>query len=184
MAVPPPASMTEKAALRARMRAARLAFAPGEPIRVAPGFLERLRPGLIVASYRPTPGEADPAPLERAAAVAGCALALPCLTDRSAPMTFRRWGEALVKGPYGIEQPPAESPEVAPGIILTPLVAFDRTGARLGQGAGFYDRACEVYPDAWRVGVAWSVQEAEAIPTDPWDIPLHAITTEKEWITP
>ncbi|WP_281253184.1 5-formyltetrahydrofolate cyclo-ligase [Sphingomonas lenta] len=173
-----------KRSLRARMREARLAFASVEPIRVAPEFIKRLRAGSVVASYRPMPGEADPAPLERAARQAGCALALPFLTDRSAPMRFRRWDGALAAGPYGIEQPPADAPEVAPDVILTPLVAFDRTGARLGQGAGLYDRAFAAHPGAWRVGVAWSVQEVDVLPIDAWDVPLHAIATEKEWITP
>lgn len=166
------------------MRAARLTFASAEPVLVAPEFVARLRDGTTVASYRPVPGEADPAPLERAAAQAGCALALPFLTDRTSPMRFRCWSGALDVGPYGIEQPSADAPEVAPDIILTPLVAFDRTGARLGQGAGFYDRVFAAQPNAWRVGVAWSVQEAACIPADPWDVPLHAIATEKEWITP
>lgn len=175
--------MTNKSALRARMRAARLTFPP-VAIHPSPEFLARLKPSSAVASYRPMPGEADPALLERAAVAAGCALALPWLADRAAPMRFRWWDGVLDRGPFGIEQPPADAPEVAPDVILTPLVAFDRAGGRLGQGAGFYDRAFEMHPGAWRVGVAWSVQEAASIPTDPWDVPLHAIVTEKEWITP
>ena len=68
--------------------------------------------------------------------------------------------------------------------MLTPLVAFDRRGNRLGQGAGHYDRAFATLPSAWRVGVAWSVQECEELKADTWDIPLHAVVTEKEWIVP
>jgi 5-formyltetrahydrofolate cyclo-ligase len=73
---------------------------------------------------------------------------------------------------------------VAPDLILTPLVAFDRSLARLGQGAGHYDRAFARYPLARRIGVAFSVQEVERLPTDAWDVPLHAIVTEREWIAP
>lgn len=175
--------MTDKRTLRARMRAARLAFPP-VPLPVPPEFAARLRAGMVVAGYRPMPGEADPAPLERAAEAAGCVLALPHLTDRGEPMRFRRWDGELVQGPYGIGQPADDAPDVAPDIILTPLVAFERSGARLGQGAGFYDRAFAGHAAAWRVGVAWSMQEHLCIPTDPWDVPLHAIVTEKEWITP
>ena len=40
-----------------------------------------------------------------------------------------------------------------------------------------------LFPDAWRIGVAWSVQQVDALPTDPWDLPLHAIVTEQDWIT-
>ena len=72
--------------------------------------------------------------------------------------------------------------ELTPDIVLTPLVGFDRRGTRLGQGAGHYDRAFAAHPAAWRVGIAWSVQEVDALPADAWDVPLHAIATEREWI--
>ena len=132
MAVPPPAP-SDKRGLRAAMRSARARFVPAGPIRPAPEFLDRLQPGLIVASYRPMGGEADPAPLARAAAAAGCALALPHVVDRATSLRFLRWTEALalVAGPFGLEQPHHEGEEVAPDIILTPLVAFDRRGGRL-----------------------------------------------------
>ena len=55
---------------------------------------------------------------------------------------------------------------------------------RLGQGAGFYDRAFARLPAALRIGLAWSVQEVDILPADPWDAPLHAVVTEKEWIEP
>ncbi|HEX8383042.1 MAG TPA: 5-formyltetrahydrofolate cyclo-ligase [Sphingomonas sp.] len=176
----------EKAALRTRMRAARRAFAPDGPIRVAPTFLERLQRGMVVASYRPTHGEADPALLERAATAAGCVLALPWIESPATPLRFLAWspGSRLQIGPFGLEQPPADAAERVPDIILAPLVAFDRAGARLGQGAGYYDRAFALHPHCWRVGVAWSVQEVPRIPVDPWDVPCHAVATEKEWITP
>lgn len=177
--------MISKAALRAEMRARRAKFPPSEPVIVSPNFTGRLRPGLVVASYRPIGSEADPEPLARAAADAGCTLALPHVLDRATPLRFLSWtvDMTLIAGPFGLEQPHAESLALDPDIILTPLVAFDRSGGRLGQGAGHYDRAFAAYPDAWRIGVAWSVQETVYIPVDPWDVPLHAITTEKEWIT-
>jgi 5-formyltetrahydrofolate cyclo-ligase len=53
---------------------------------------------------------------------------------------------------------------------------------RLGQGGGYYDRAFARYPDALRIGLAWSVQEHDALPADPWDLPLHIILTEVELI--
>ncbi len=35
-----------------------------------------------------------------------------------------------------------------------------------------------------RIGIAWAVQELPQVPTDPWDVPLHAIATDKDWIIP
>lgn len=176
--------MTDKLALRAHLRAVRDGFAPMAPIKLAAAFVERLRPGLIVASYRPLGSEADPAPLADAARAAGCALALPHVTTRAAPLRFLSWdpSQPLERGAFGLLQPAAGAPEVSPDIILTPLVGFDDAGNRLGQGAGHYDRAFAAHPDAWRVGIAWSVQRVAALPADPWDIPLHAIATESDWI--
>ncbi len=151
---------------------------------VPAAFVDRLTPGMIVASYLPVGGEADPIRFVEAARHAGCTLALPHVVDRPTPIRFLAWQEPLVAGPFGLRQPSPDAPERAPTIILTPLVGFDRAGNRLGQGAGHYDRAFAQYPDAWRVGIAWSVQEVPSLPADPWDVPLHAIATEQDWITP
>jgi 5-formyltetrahydrofolate cyclo-ligase len=174
----------DKPALRARLRAARRDFARDHALLVPNAYLTRLSAGLIVAAYHPVGGEADPAPLVAAARAAGCVLALPHVVDRATRLRFLETNERshLESGPFGLGNPPAHGREVAPEIILTPLVGFDRRGNRLGQGAGHYDRAFADYPGAWRVGLAWSVQEVAALAADPWDVPLHAIATEREWI--
>lgn len=174
-----------KPALRAQLRARR-DTAAGQPIPAWPPFVTRLVPGEVIATYVPVGGEADPAALNHVAVAAGCRLALPHVESRMAPLRFLAWpgDAALVAGPFGLRQPAADLPALAPDIIITPLVGFDRRGSRLGQGAGHYDRAFLAHPHAWRVGLAWSVQEVDALPTDAWDVPLHAIATEHEWITP
>ncbi|MDB5680622.1 MAG: 5-formyltetrahydrofolate cyclo-ligase [Sphingomonas bacterium] len=177
----------DKPALRARLRAARDAFVAGKPspIEVPPEFVARLSHGLTVTSYVPMGSETDPSPLARAATDAGCVLALPHVTVRSEPMRFLAWETeaALEAGPFGLSQPAAHAIELRPDIILTPLLAFDTRLDRLGQGAGYYDRAFARFPDAWRVGIAWSVQHVENLPVEPWDMPLHAIVTEQGWMT-
>jgi 5-formyltetrahydrofolate cyclo-ligase len=177
----------DKVALRARMRAARIDFAAQTDRAPLPStaFLARLGPGLTVASYVPVSGEADPAPLARAAVEAGCVIALPHVTTRAAPMRFLAWdSEAdLIPGAFGLHQPHHDAPALAPDIVLTPLVAFDTALNRLGQGAGYYDRAFAAFPRAWRIGIAWSMQRVDMLATEPWDVPLHAVATEQEWIT-
>ena len=71
-----------------------------------------------------------------------------------------------------------------PDLIILPLTAFDRTGTRLGHGLGFYDRAIAGLRGRgrmpWLMGVAFSVQEVAAIPTEPHDARLDWIVTEDE----
>ena len=91
-------------------------------------------------------------------------------------LTFRRitHPDQLVKGSYGIPEPPPEAAIADPGIIdllLTPLEGLDRTGMRLGKGGGYYDRLLSRYAPV-TLGVVLSHQWAEAIPHDPWDRPL------------
>ena len=180
--------MTDKRALRARIRATRDTFVASRPgaIAVDARFLDQLRPGSVVASYTPVGSEADPHPLEAAALARGCRLALPLVVDKPTPLRFLAWdeGAALAAGPFGLANPHPHWEEVAPDVVLTPLLAFDAALNRLGQGAGHYDRAFAEFPKAWRLGVAWSVQRVAALPADPWDVPLHAVVTETGWITP
>ena len=179
--------MTDKRVLRARLRAVRDEHAANEGAFDAPSqFVERLTKGVMVATYCPVGGEPDPGSFNIAVLAALGELALPHVVDRGTPIRFLHFprNAELVRGPFRLWQTPADAPEVEPEIILTPLVGFDRAGNRLGQGAGHYDRAFAEHPNAWRVGVAWSVQEVEALTPDPWDVPLHAIVTEKEWIEP
>jgi 5-formyltetrahydrofolate cyclo-ligase len=139
----------------------------------------------IVAGYVPVGSEADPGKLLQYAFDHGCKTALPYVTSRASPMQFLCWspGDTLESGPFGLKQPSSQSEPCRPDVILVPLVAFNHELMRLGQGAGHYDRALSMLDNAFTVGIAWSVQETQTLPIDPWDIPLNAILTEKAWIT-
>lgn len=137
-----------------------------------------------IAAYLPFGSEIDiSAVLERVCA-RGRQSALPHVAGPDAPMRFLAWrpGEPLETGPFGLRQPAPDTPEVEPDLIFAPLLGFDRALNRIGQGAGFYDRVFAALPDARRIGVAWSVQEVATIPADSWDVPLHAVITERERI--
>lgn len=182
----------EKSALREKMRFRRSNFLRNLPaihkqlmFRALPSPLAHMLADVdIVGAYVAFGGEPDIlTPLVQKLAPTQT-LALPWFADRTSPMIFRQWrsGEELLAGPYRILQPSPESPEVAPQLLLMPLLAFDRDFNRLGQGGGHYDRYLE-HHDPKRVGVAWSVQELDDIPTEPTDVPLDALLTEVEWIT-
>jgi 5-formyltetrahydrofolate cyclo-ligase len=183
-----------KSELRAHYRQARADFVDGLSgaekalaFSVAPGPLVVLfQPSKLIAAYIPVGSEADPTKLFAQAASMGCATALPHVTSRAAPMQFYRWslGDPLEDGPFGLKQPAASAEPCTPDVILVPLVAFDSRLMRLGQGAGHYDRALSLLENAYTVGIAWAMQQSPALPSDPWDVPLNAILTEKSWIAP
>ncbi len=72
-----------------------------------------------------------------------------------------------------------------PDLLFVPLAAYDRSGNRLGYGAGYYDRTLAKLRAAkaiTAVGVAYDIQEMQAIPTDATDEKLDYVLTDHEWI--
>jgi 5-formyltetrahydrofolate cyclo-ligase len=100
-------------------------------------------------------------------------------------MLFRE-APAVEASPWGVLQPGAGAEALAPDVVLVPLVAADRHGTRIGHGKGHYDRALEHLRQGGGVltiGLGWETQLLEdPIPADPWDVPLDAIATPREWI--
>ena len=143
------------------------------------------KPGQIVAGYMALGGEVGVDPLMELALDCGCLTALPYLENRAADMEFRLWTdqETLEIAPFGFAQPAVAAPLATPDILIVPLLGFDAQLNRLGQGAGHYDRYFSNYPNALRIGIGWSKQKVEALPVDPWDVPMDAILTEQGLIT-
>ncbi len=117
----------------------------------------------------------------------GARLALPVIVARDQPLLFRIWSPstAMVRGQMGIFEPAADAPVVVPDIMLVPLAAFDRTGHRIGYGAGHYDRTFEQLrrmKTIVAVGLAFSVQQVAAVPALPHDVRLDYIVTEHQTI--
>ena len=194
---PRTAAGLSKCELRAAVRQDRRAFVqslraqgPEAERRIAEALAAQVIPHLagaaIVAGYRPTPWEIDPAAIEAHLLAAGVTVALP-RTHPNAPLTFHAIDRHTIIEPglHGIHEPPANAPIVAPDVVLVPLVAADRRGFRLGQGGGHYDRTLESLrreKPIRAIGLAYDVQLVDALEAEPHDQPLDAIATPTEWI--
>lgn len=140
-----------------------------------------------IGIYWPMDGEVDIRGL--AARFADKHFYLPVLPAAPRPhLRFRRWhgGDLTYSNRFGIPEPlcgPSQPPQRL-DLVLVPLVAFDPSGARLGMGAGFYDRTFafkQLLPGAGPrlIGVAHQLQCVEHLPVDSWDIPLSGVVTER-----
>lgn len=144
-------------------------------------------PGGVVSGYLPINGEIDVRPLLGVLAARGHPVALPVVTARRQPLVFRAWadGAPLEDGPFGTRHPEGAAATVAPDVLVMPLLAFDRSGGRLGYGGGYYDLTLAALRQAktvLAVGVAFSEQEVPDVPCDADDQPLDWVITDREAI--
>ena len=148
-----------------------------------------------VAVYAAMGSEVDSAAFAAAAAKRGWRVAYPCMlsaTDAAAcgqRMCMRAVAAGDADAATFIAHPTrafaatdidsSRFPIVPAGaldMIVAPLVAFDRTGTRLGYGGGCYDRYLPMLsPVCQIVGIAFDEQRVDHIPTDAHDLPLPNI---------
>ncbi len=150
-----------------------------------------------VAVYAAMGSEVDPAAFAAAAAARGWRLAYPCMLSASdAAACSQRMCMRAVSAGDAYEAPfiahPTRAfaatdvdsdhfpivPAKALDMIIVPLVAFDRTGARLGYGGGCYDRYLPMLsPACLIVSIAFDEQRVDHVPTDAHDLPLPDIVS-------
>ena len=150
-----------------------------------------------VAVYAAMGSEVDPAAFAAAAVARGWRVAYPCMFSASdAAACDQRMCMRAVSAGDASEAPfiahPTRAfaatgvdsdhfpivPAKALDMIIVPLVAFDRTGARLGYGGGCYDRYLPMLsPTCQIVGIAFDEQCVDHVPTDAHDLPLPNIVS-------
>jgi 5-formyltetrahydrofolate cyclo-ligase len=141
----------------------------------------------VVSVYWPIRSEVNTRPLIDSLAAKAAQVVLPVMHAVRHPLIFRAFqpGDDLVKGPFGLSEPSADKAAFDPDVVFAPLAAFDRSGCRLGYGGGIYDATLKELRARKRVvtiGLAYALQEADAIPCEAHDQRLDFIITERETI--
>ncbi|MBJ6608936.1 MAG: 5-formyltetrahydrofolate cyclo-ligase [Candidatus Thiothrix moscowensis] len=148
------------------------------------------RKAIHIALYIPVRGEADPRSL-RTWALPRQHFYLPVLSPfRDQRLWFIHWDQhtRFRHNRFQIPEPRICYARSRPArwldLVITPLVAFDHTGTRMGMGGGFYDRTFAFkrtlahQPRPHLSGYAYAFQQANALLRQPWDVPLDSACTE------
>ncbi len=180
----------EKAALRRHVQALRRALSVEERARRSASATSRLL-GLLpslpdgpVACFHSLADELDTASLIAELACRGRVILLPRVVAPGQPLALHLWapGQPLLAGRFGLSEPSADAPVADPALVVTPLLAVDARGHRLGYGAGFYDRTLAGLVDRGvsfiTVGLAFDLQRVERVPVEPTDVALDLLVTE------
>ena len=136
----------------------------------------------------PFRGELDARPIMQAIWQARKTCYLPILTDED-KLYFSLYHEKddLILNRYLIFEPKHHDEKIAVenlDIVVTPLLAFDLQGHRLGTGGGYYDRTFAFLKNKKSrkpimLGLAYALQQADMLPCDTWDISLDGVITEE-----
>lgn len=128
-----------------------------------------------IGFYWPFRGEPDLRPLMETLSARGAVCALPVVVEKGQPLIFRSWrqGEELERGVWNIPVP-TRGEEVAPQILVAPVVGFDALNYRLGYGGGFYDRTLAARP-ARAIGVGYEIQRIETVHPQWHDVAMERV---------
>ena len=177
-----------KRAVRARVLAARDAISASERDRATARIVDRVlslpemgRASTVMAFWS-FGSEPDTAPLMEALVSRGVRVALPRIVGGDIEAYAYAPGDAVTTTSFGACEPStgdALDPS-AIDVVVTPAVAFDRSGRRVGYGGGFYDRFFpRTRPDTLRIGIGFDLQLVdEELPGGHFDLSLDAIVTE------
>jgi 5-formyltetrahydrofolate cyclo-ligase len=183
----------EKMRIRAILREKKAALSPEERLeksmKICQYVLGQIADGETVLAYTSKELEVNTAPLIDELLKRKTNVAVPIIQkeDISLRLSYIRDRSVLVPSTFGVPEPigneiPARPEEIS--VILLPMLGFDRTGARIGYGAGYYDRFLEKNPGLKKIALAFACQEVERLPLDPTDIRMDMIITENGVVYP
>jgi 5-formyltetrahydrofolate cyclo-ligase len=190
-AVPSHRLKADKRALRRRVLAERDALPPGDRAERSAAIVARLLDlpevthARTVMAFWSFGSEVETRGLIARLDRDGKLVALPRTYERELVAVRYAPGDPVTPTSFGAMEPasgrPLDPAEI--DLVVAPGVAFDRTGRRLGYGAGFYDRFLgRRRPDATTVAPAFAVQVVDDVPSGRGDRRVDAIVTEDEVI--
>ncbi len=140
--------------------------------------------------YHPINNEIEPSEFIKYFEDRNIIMSMPVVDNKTKTLIFRKWSpkDQLKIGTFGILEPSYKKKIILPQIMIVPMLMFDRELSRLGYGGGFYDKSIIKLKKHFQkekkffitVGLAYSEQEIEKIPTEEHDVKLDYIVTEKE----
>ena len=187
------AGADSRTALRRRIRERRRAMSGAQrqdAQRRAERRLRRLPPlwrARSVAIYLAVDGEADPATIAAGALMRRQRVYAPVLHGETLRFARLTDDTPLRRNRFGILEPAARDcidPRQL-DVVLTPLVAFDHSGTRIGMGGGYYDRCFSFLKQRihWirprLIGLAYEFQRLQTVSRSAWDVPLWAAVTDR-----
>ncbi len=143
-----------------------------------------LKKKIIIAGYYPSYYEVNILNFLEKASKKKFKIVLPVIKS-SKSMSFKSWifKEPLNVNKFGMLEPKNSIKNIIPDLIMVPLVAFDDHLNRIGYGKGYYDRSLrkisKIKKNAISLGIAYSFQKCQKIPTNKHDFKLDYIFTEK-----
>lgn len=182
-----------RTALRRRIRERRRALSGAQrqtAQQQAACRLRRLSPlwrARSVAIYLAVDGEADPGAIAAVALTRGQRVYAPVLHGETLRFARLTGDTPLRRNRFGILEP-AAADCIDPrqlDVVLTPLVAFDDSGTRIGMGGGYYDRCFSFLKQRIRwirpklIGLAYEFQRLRTVSRSAWDVPLWAAVTDR-----
>jgi 5-formyltetrahydrofolate cyclo-ligase len=184
-----PATAQRKAALRAEMRRIRAELTPSERTRGSQGVEERLfelelfrapRTVMVFASFG---SEVPTDDIIRRLSRDGHAVLLPVVQGDGLRAVRYQPGGAMVDTTRGPREPangvPVDPQQI--DVVITPGLAFDRTGARLGYGGAYYDRFLSwLGARVTTIGIGFHQQLVAEVPADPADVRVDLVVTDRE----
>jgi 5-formyltetrahydrofolate cyclo-ligase len=136
---------------------------------------------MIIGGYYPYNYEVDSLIILKKLEEKNYRISLPKI-GKNNQMNFYNWSfkDPLSINKYGIPEPISKK-IIYPDLLLVPLVAFDNGLNRLGYGGGYYDRYLAKtlnYKKIITIGMSYSFQKIENLPTNKYDMKLDNVITE------